>query len=178
MPLMGLNHISRLCKSVEASIDFYTKLLGFVLVERPPAFESFTGAWLYNYGVGIHLVQKQEQGQHSHVDPSPEKLEPMDNHISFQCEDMEAIEERLKERKIEYLKRTVDGEEGSAVDQLFFKDPDGFMIEICNCENLKLVPAGPPGWIRPPRGRRSPPVLSDHPGILRSRPAPGFSLSV
>lgn len=45
MPLMGLNHISRLCKSVEASLDFYTKLLGFVLVERPPAFESFAGAW-------------------------------------------------------------------------------------------------------------------------------------
>ena len=56
---------------------------------------------------------------------------------------MEAIEKRLKEAEVKYLKRTVDGEEGSAIDQLFFKDPDGFMIEICNCENVKLKPTGP-----------------------------------
>ena len=46
VPLMGLNHVSRLCKSVESSIDFYSKVLGFVQMERPPGFESFSGAWL------------------------------------------------------------------------------------------------------------------------------------
>ncbi|CAO2041654.1 unnamed protein product [Urochloa humidicola] len=32
MPLMALNHISRLCKSVDASVQFYVKALGFVLI--------------------------------------------------------------------------------------------------------------------------------------------------
>lgn len=29
---------------------------------------------------------------------------------------------------------------GIEVDQLFFRDPDGFMIEICNCDSLPVVP--------------------------------------
>lgn len=44
MPLMALNHISRLCKSVDASVQFYVKALGFVLIHRPPALD-FSGAW-------------------------------------------------------------------------------------------------------------------------------------
>jgi hypothetical protein len=26
------------------------------------------------------------------------------------------------------------------VDQLFFHDPDGYMIEMCNCQNLPVLP--------------------------------------
>ena len=46
MPLMALNHISRLCKSVDASVRFYVKALGFVLIHRPPALD-FSGAWYF-----------------------------------------------------------------------------------------------------------------------------------
>lgn len=156
LPLMALNHVSRLCRSVKDSIDFYTKVLGFVLIERPPSF-NFDGAWLFNYGVGIHLVQAKEDDKL----PDPNHLDPMDNHISFQCEDMEAIVQKLNDLNIKYLKRTVDGENGSNIDQLFFNDPDGFMIEICNCENLKLVPAGSLGKIRLPDDRHVPPIEID-----------------
>lgn len=77
----------------------------------------------------------------------------------LQCENMEAMEERLKESNIKYMKRAVeDDENGTAIDQLFFNDPDGFMIEICNCENLKLVPAGSLGKIKLPFDRHNPPV--------------------
>lgn len=74
------------------------------------------------------------------------------------------MEKRLKEMNIEYLKRTVGGdveeeeEERSPIDQLFFNDPDGFMIEICNCENLELVPLGSLGRIRLPRHQHNPPL--------------------
>lgn len=68
------------------------------------------------------------------------------------------MEKRLKEMKIKYLKRTINEEEGSPIDQMFFKDPDGFMIEICNCENLELVPAGAFGRIKLPRDRHNPPL--------------------
>ena len=59
---MALNHVSRLCRNLKDSIDFYAKVLGFVLIERPHAFD-FNGAWLFNYGVGIHLLQAKEENR-------------------------------------------------------------------------------------------------------------------
>nr|DAD44874.1 TPA_asm: hypothetical protein HUJ06_003104 [Nelumbo nucifera] len=55
-----------------------------------------------------------------------------------QCENMTVVERKLKEMGIEYVQNRVE-EGGIYVDQLFFHDPDGFMIEICNCENLPVV---------------------------------------
>ena len=50
---------------------------------------------------------------------------------------MEEMEKKLKDLNIKYKKMTVeDVENRTKIDQLFFNDPDGFMIEICNCENL------------------------------------------
>ncbi|VFQ86945.1 unnamed protein product [Cuscuta campestris] len=41
--------------------------------------------------------------------------------------------------EMKFLRQRVE-EGGVYVDQLFFHDPDGFMIEICNCDNLPVVP--------------------------------------
>lgn len=72
---------------------------------------------------------------------------------------MEALEKRLKEFDVKYMRRTVEDEENkTSIDQLFFNDPDGFMIEICNCENLKLVPAGSMSKIKLPLDRHNPPI--------------------
>ena len=77
----------------------------------------------------------------------------------LQCEDMEALEQRLKQFNVKYTKRTIDEDKkGTKIDQLFFCDPDGYMIEMCNCENLKLVPAGSLGNIKLPCDRHNPPV--------------------
>jgi len=84
--------------------------------------------------------------------------------ICVQCEDVGAVEERLKEMNIKYKKRTVKDEGGGAIYQLFFNDPDGFMIEICNCENVKLRPAGSSGRIKLPPGRHNPPFDIDSNG--------------
>lgn len=76
---------------------------------------------------------------------------------------MKAVAEKLKEFNIKYMKRTVeDDKNGTVIDQLFFNDPDGFMIETCNCENLKLVPAGSLGKIKLPSDRHNPPVELDN----------------
>ncbi|XP_062116593.1 glyoxylase I 4-like [Humulus lupulus] len=125
-PLMALNHVSRLCRNVEESIDFYTKVLGFAQIERPPAFD-FDGAGLLNCGVRVHLVQSKDLEKL----PEAHKLDPMDNHISFHR----------------------DKKNGTVIDQLFFDDSDGFMIE-----NLKLVPAGSLGKIKLPFDHHNPPV--------------------
>ncbi|CAH1422553.1 unnamed protein product [Lactuca virosa] len=131
--LKSLNHISLVCRSIEESINFYTNVLGFIPIRRPGSFD-FDGAWLFNYGIGIHLLQSE------HPDNMPKKTEinPKDNHISFQCESMGAVEKKLKEMEIVYKRQRVE-EGGIYVDQLFFHDPDGFMVEICNCDNLPVI---------------------------------------
>lgn len=44
MPLLALNHVSYVCKSVQQSAQFYEQVLGFVLIKRPSSFD-FDGAW-------------------------------------------------------------------------------------------------------------------------------------
>lgn len=134
LPLLSLNHVSLVCKSVESSSRFYKDVLGFQLIKRPSSFD-FEGAWLFNYGVGIHLLQCNS------VDDLPKKAEinPRDNHISFQCTDIGIVERRLEDINMKYEKRVVE-EGGIYVDQIFFHDPDGYMIEICNCHVLPIIP--------------------------------------
>ncbi|KAK4354434.1 hypothetical protein RND71_026628 [Anisodus tanguticus] len=133
--LTSLNHISLVCTSTEESIDFYKNVLGFVPVRRPGSF-NFNGAWLFGHGIGIHLLQSEDP------EKSPKKTEinPKDNHISFQqCESIDAVEKKLTEMVIQYVRNLVE-EGGIYVDQLFFHDPDGFMVEICNCDKLPVIP--------------------------------------
>jgi len=132
--LTSLNHISIVCRSLEESIDFYTNVLGFFPIRRPGSF-NFDGAWLFGFGIGIHLLQSE----HPENMPKKTEINPKDNHISFQCESMSAVEKKLGEMSIKYVRARVE-EGGIYVDQLFFHDPDGFMIEICNCDNLPVIP--------------------------------------
>uniref|UniRef100_A0A7N0U0W8 VOC domain-containing protein n=1 Tax=Kalanchoe fedtschenkoi TaxID=63787 RepID=A0A7N0U0W8_KALFE len=132
--ITSLNHISIGCKSIDKSIDFYENVLGFFPVKRPRSFD-FEGAWLFNYGVGIHLIQSEDPVNF----PKVGHINPKDNHISFQCGSMEAVEAKLKQMGIEYVKGRVE-EGGIHIDQVFFHDPDGTMIEICNCNVLPVVP--------------------------------------
>jgi len=132
LPLVSVNHISLVCRSVEDSMDFYENVLGFFPIKRPGSF-NFDGAWLFSYGMGIHLLQSPNP----EAMPKKQEINPMDTHMSFQCESMQVVESKLVEMNLKFIKRTVE-EGGVYVDQLFFHDPDGFMIEICNCENLPV----------------------------------------
>ncbi|KVI11040.1 uncharacterized protein LOC112507027 [Cynara cardunculus var. scolymus] len=132
LPLLSLNHVSFMCRSVIRSVKFYNDVLGFVLIRRPSSFD-FEGAWLFSHGIGIHLLE---------METTPTKkgaINPKDNHISFQCSDMDLIIKKLEELDIEYVTAVVK-EGGVEVNQLFFHDPDGYMIEICNCHVLPILP--------------------------------------
>ncbi|KAK7246902.1 hypothetical protein RIF29_41772 [Crotalaria pallida] len=133
LPLLSMNHVSFVCKSVCESVKFYENVLGFVLIKRPSSFK-FEGAWLFNYGIGIHLLESDKVPV-----VNKREINPKENHISFQCLDMQLIMHKLDEMKIEYVTALVE-EGGIQVDQLFFHDPDGYMIEICNCQNLPVLP--------------------------------------
>lgn len=136
LPISSVNHFSLLCSSVEKSVAFYEDVLGFFPIKRPGSFD-FDGAWLFNYGMGIHLIQAPNPSDL----PKKKDINPKDNHMSFQtgCQDIGEVEERLQELGVRYIRVAVE-EGGILVDQIFFHDPDGFMIEVCTCENLPLVP--------------------------------------
>ncbi|KAE9585839.1 hypothetical protein Lal_00010338 [Lupinus albus] len=132
--LKSVNHISLICASVEQSMNFYKNVLGFFPIRRPGSF-NFDGAWLFGYGIGIHLLRVEDPENLS----KKTEINPKDSHISFQCESMGVVENKLKEMEIDYVRAMVE-EGGIQVDQLFFHDPDGFMIEICNCDSLPVIP--------------------------------------
>ncbi|XAR73800.1 Lactoylglutathione lyase [Bertholletia excelsa] len=137
LPLLSLNHVSLLVRSVRASVQFYEEVLGFFLVKRPSSFD-FHGAWLFNYGIGIHLIENESIDACDNIN-LPRPINPKDNHLSFQCTDVGLVKKRLKELGMRYVTAVVE-EGGIQVDQVFFHDPDGYMIEICNCENLPVIP--------------------------------------
>ncbi|OWM65903.1 hypothetical protein CDL15_Pgr015328 [Punica granatum] len=123
--LKSLNHISIVCRSVERTIDFCQNVLGFVPVRRPGSFD-FECAWLFNYGIGIHLLQseeperifskrKEEEEEEPERMPKIGHINPKDNHISFQCQSMHSVEKMLKEMEIEYVKGGIE-EGGISVD--------------------------------------------------------------
>ncbi|MCD9641984.1 hypothetical protein HAX54_028547 [Datura stramonium] len=137
LPLLSLNHVSLLVRDVWNSVRFYEDVMGFCLVKRPSSF-NFHGAWLYNYGVGIHLLENKAMEDYDAIN-EPRLINPKDNHISFQCTDVVVVKRRLEEMGMRYVTAVVE-EEGMKVDQVFFHDPDGYMIEICNCDNLPILP--------------------------------------
>ncbi|XP_035830602.1 uncharacterized protein LOC110865689 isoform X2 [Helianthus annuus] len=89
--------------------------------------------WLFNHGIGIHLLEMETTPAKTGV------INPKDNHISFQCTDMDLIILKLEKMGIKYVTALVK-EGGVEVNQLFFHDPDGYMIEICNCHVLPVLP--------------------------------------
>ncbi|KAL8152550.1 hypothetical protein V2J09_010310 [Rumex salicifolius] len=92
---------------------------------------------LFKFSFGIHLLQSDDPENM----PLINKINPKDNHISFQCESMGNVEDMLKNMNVEYVKSRME-EGGIGVDQIFFRDPDGMIIEICNCDILPIIPIG------------------------------------
>ncbi|KAG4114681.1 hypothetical protein ERO13_D12G060900v2 [Gossypium hirsutum] len=137
LPLLSLNHVSLLCRSVWDSVRFYEDVLGFVSIKRPSSF-NFNGAWLYNYGIGIHLIENPSIDDFDTI-VEPRPINPKDNHISFQCTDVGLVMRRLQDMGMKYVTAVVE-DQGNRVDQVFFHDPDGYMVELCNCENIPIIP--------------------------------------
>ena len=118
--LQSLNHVTRVTHRYDESLRFYTEVLGFRVISRPNF--PFDGAWLYAAGMQIHLI----------VDPSPAPAVHTDintrtNHIAFFVDDVDAMEQRLREHGVTYKRNIIPDRQ---IHQLFFHDPDGHMIEL------------------------------------------------
>jgi len=113
-----LHHVSRQTKQLETTLRFYVDVLGFREITRPPF--GFRGAWLYGAGIQMHLIEEP-------FDAPPSDINSRENHIAFAVDDMESAEEALKQNGIPYRHNVVPERK---TNQLFFRDPDGWMIEL------------------------------------------------
>jgi len=107
-------------RRVEETTAFYRDVLGFREISRP-AF-NFAGAWLYNYGLMIHLIYNEAWPA-----TVSEQIDTRDNHLAMHTADLALVERRLQEHGVRYRKNEIVDR---GIKQIFFRDPDGHHIEV------------------------------------------------
>jgi len=111
----------------------YSAVLPRPGLRRRPSFD-FEGAWLFapHSSIALHLIKGTPPPRSSTIDPKAD-------HVSFETEDLDAVEAMLKRKGIEYMRQSIIEEDGIRVSQIFFHDPENNMIEVCNCHDLPVV---------------------------------------
>ncbi len=119
MPIDQLQHINTRSADVQATRDFYVRVLGLREGDRPP-FQSI-GYWLYLRDQPIlHLVQR----------PAGEASTPGSgnvDHIAFRGVDLEATRAALRHAGVAFREQVVP-RDGTI--QIFVLDPDGIKVEL------------------------------------------------
>jgi catechol 2,3-dioxygenase-like lactoylglutathione lyase family enzyme len=119
LPIKSVNHVGRITTRVDESRAFYRDVLGFREVARPNF--DFPGAWLFNYGIMIHLIYNEAA-----TGPVGE-IQTRHDHLALHCDDMELVERLLNEHGVPYRKNVIADR---GITQIFCRDPDGHHIEI------------------------------------------------
>ncbi len=127
LPIQRLHHVSVVTRDTAASKAFYCGVLGFRELERPPF--NFRGAWLYNYGLQIHLIENNasDSQRTNHIDSRAD-------HLAFAVEDDAPVLAILEQHNLPCRRQVNAG----GIRQTFFQDPDGHHIEIA------VYPPNPP----------------------------------
>ena len=89
--LARFNHAALNATDVDASIAFYTQVLGFYEVSRPGF--TFAGSWLYSDGLGmmLHLIQDER------FTPTTTRDNTRRHHLAFRVADIDRTLEQLAE---------------------------------------------------------------------------------
>ena len=127
LPISAVHHISHVVRDLDATRSFYRDLLGFREIRR--ANFDFAGAWLFNYGVQIHLIENKS------LDRERGDIQSRADHVALHSDDIAAVEATLTDRGIAFKKSVVPE---TNITQLFIHDPDGNTVEFGN------YPATPP----------------------------------
>lgn len=120
-----IDHVELIPSDIEATIKFYTEILGFTLAERKPV-EGIGTLKEYVYlelgDTRLELMAYEETG------PKPKKLIHIGyNAISIEVDDMDLAVAHLKEKGVALSADPVDL--GHCI-RAEIKDPDGLPIEL------------------------------------------------
>jgi len=119
LPIRSLHHIAVATRNADSCKAFYIEVLGFRELPRPPF--NFRGAWLYNFGFQIHVIE--------HAEFAPDQgaeISSYSDHLAFAVTNIEEAKSILGERGIPFRERVNAG----GTQQVFFHDPDGHTIEL------------------------------------------------
>lgn len=119
LPILGLHHLAVVTRRPEESVAFYCDVLGFAELPRPPF--AFRGAWLYAYGMQIHIIENNADAGDRN-----DEIDSRASHVAFRVASIEPVRERLEEHGVPYREQVNAG----GIHQVFFQDPDGYHIEI------------------------------------------------
>lgn len=117
MAIDSIDHYTILASDVDASSDFYVRVLGLTNGDRPPF--DFPGAWLYLEDAPVvHLIGGRSKGatDTGSID-----------HVAFRASGLAEMRQRLEEANVEFREREVPR---LRMAQLFVRDPDGVTVEI------------------------------------------------
>ena len=117
MALTDLNHVNIRTANLDAIVGFYGDVLGLTSGTRPSF--RFPGAWLY---AGDRAVVHVVVG-----DAESTEGQPRIDHFAFSAVDLAGTLATLRAHDVAYRCFEVPG---SAIRQVFFRDPDGNKIEL------------------------------------------------
>ncbi|MBL8378558.1 MAG: VOC family protein [Burkholderiales bacterium] len=143
MPLKHIEHYLIQTADMEATRDFYTRVLGFTVGPSPDF--KFPVFWLYlgdrdvihvtQGGATVSENRKKYLGQESTAVAGSGVID----HIAFRCEGLAQMMEHLSAEGVPFTRRMVNDQ---GLFQLFLMDPNGCKVEL-NFSNAEV------GTVRP-----------------------------
>jgi catechol 2,3-dioxygenase-like lactoylglutathione lyase family enzyme len=123
-----LQHCGLIVADLERSRRFYGGALGFEEVPRPHNF-VFEGAWFQVGDDQIHLlVESETTSRAGGDDPGPSAAVGLATHVAVELDDLGPALDRLAEHGVELIGGPMP--RGDGYDQVFVRDPDGYVIEL------------------------------------------------
>jgi catechol 2,3-dioxygenase-like lactoylglutathione lyase family enzyme len=123
-----LQHVGLLVSDLERSRRFYAGALGLEEVPRPDSF-TFAGAWFRFDGTEIHLLAAADTtGAAGVLEPGPSAVSGLASHVAFEVDDLGRACARLAEHGVALVGGPMP--RGDGVTQVFFRDPDGYVLEL------------------------------------------------
>ncbi|CAM5773848.1 lactoylglutathione lyase [Labrys miyagiensis] len=113
-----IQHVNIRTSDLQASIAFYTKVIGLTLGKRPDF--DFPGAWLYDESLpAVHLREVPEGSA---------QAGNLVDHFAFQVDSLDEALARLDALGIAY--RGPQYLPGTSLRQCFLQDPSGVTVEL------------------------------------------------
>ena len=130
MPITELNHYLLVARDLERTRDFYQKVLGLELAERPDF--GFPGYWLKTGDdICVHLASQEPNETRDMFllkkHPRGTAGSGSVDHIAFLAKDPHEVRERIQRNKVEMHFRSFPE---AKLFQIFLKDPDDVTIEL------------------------------------------------
>jgi catechol 2,3-dioxygenase-like lactoylglutathione lyase family enzyme len=125
---MRIQHVGLVVSDLERSRRFYADALGLEEVPRPSNF-TFDGAWFLFGGTELHLLSEAHTtGGAGQGDAGAGASRGLTSHLAFEVDDLEPALARLAEHDVELAGGPMP--RGDGVTQVFFLDPDGYVLEL------------------------------------------------